>query len=106
MIFGNVQKLERSLASLLQYGTLFASLLMGTGVLSGVFQYGMTASLASSLMTVGVGIIIVLPVCRVLLVTLVCIVTGEYRFAGIAAVVLTILAVSCLVGLKIGVLPA
>ena len=106
MIFGNTQKLERSLAQLLQYGTLFASLVMGAGVLFGVFHHGVTASAASGLMTVGVGLIILLPVCRVLLVTFACVIARDYRFACIAAVVLAILALSCMVGLKIGVLPA
>jgi len=106
MIFANAQKLERSLASLLKYGTLFASLLMGVGVLSAVSRYGVSASVASSLMTVGVGFVILLPVCRILLMGCLCAFAGEYRFAGIAAVVLTIVAVSCVVGLKLGVAAA
>lgn len=106
MIFGNEQKLERSLAVLLQYGTLFASLLMGAGILAGVSQHGATASFASSLTTIGVGVMIVLPVCRLLLMAFHCLAAGEYRFAGIAAVVLMIVAVSCVVGLKLGVVSA
>jgi hypothetical protein len=102
MTFGNTQKLERSLALLLQYGTLFASLVMGAGVLFGVFHHGVTASAASSLMTVGVGLIILLPICRVLLVTFACVIVGEYRFACIAAAVLTIVALSCMAGLRDG----
>lgn len=106
MIFGNARKLERSLAVLLQYGTWFASLLMGIGVLSGVFQSGATASVASSLMTVGVGAIIVLPVCRILLMAFMCVAAREYRFACMAAVVLMIVVVSCVIGLKLGVASA
>lgn len=106
MISGNTQKLERSLALLLQYGTLCASVLMGAGVLSGVAHFGAATNVAASLMTVGVGLVILLPVCRLLLMTLMCAVAGEYCFAGIAAVVLTILAISCIVGLKIGVVSA
>lgn len=100
MSFAKVQKLERSLASLLHYGTLFASLLMTAGVLSA------TASFASLLTTAGVGLLILLPVFRVLLMAFLCAVAGEYRFAWIAAVVLMIVAISCAVGLKLGVASA
>jgi len=106
MISGNVQKLERSLAALLHYGTLFASLLMAAGVLSGVSFHSTTESVASILMTVGVGFVILLPVCRIALMALLCAVAGEYRFACIAAVVLMIVAISCAVGLKLGVVSA
>jgi uncharacterized membrane protein len=106
MILGYAKQLERSLASLLPYGTLLASLLMAAGVLTGLSTYGAAASLASSMTTAGVGVVILLPVCRVLLMALLCSVAGEYRFACIAAIVMAIVMVSCAIGLKLGVVAA
>jgi len=94
-------KLERSLASLLHYGTLFASLLMAAGVVLGAFTPG--AGAASRLVTLGVGVVIVLPACRLLLMAAAYLAARDYRFAGIAAVVLAIVVVSCVVGLRLGV---
>lgn len=106
----SMSRLERWLASLLEYGTWMGAFVMAVGVmLSALAGAGLhlvsaesVAAFASTVTTVGVCIVILLPVARLMLMLAVYCVEREYRFAGIAALVLVIVAAGCVAGVKLG----
>lgn len=102
-----MSRLERWLASLLEYGTWIGALVMTAGVVpSALAGAGLhlvsAATFASTVTTAGVCIVILLPVARLMLMLAVYCVEREYRFAGIAALVLVIVAIGCVAGVRLG----
>ncbi|MGH8779958.1 DUF1634 domain-containing protein [Paraburkholderia sp.] len=103
----HMSKLERWLASLLEYGTWTGSVVMAVGVVLsasvGAGLHGVLATrFASVAMTAGVCIVILLPVARLILMLAMYCAGREYRFAGIAALVLLIVIIGCVAGVKLG----
>lgn len=96
-----MSRLERWLASLLEYGTWIGALVMAVGVVLSALA-GAGLHLAPAVTTAGVCIVILLPVARLMLMLAVYCAEREFRFAGIAALVLAIVAVGCVAGVKLG----
>ena len=88
--------LERTLGSLLRYGTYIASL---------VIALGLALSLGSNpagqrIAGVGIALFIALPVARVGAMLIFFLRTRDYRFSAIAALVLVIIVISYVVGTR------
>jgi hypothetical protein len=88
--------MEGLVAGLLRYGTWIASIAIGCGLAFALFDPGLGKQIA----TVGIGLFILLPSLRVLLMLGVFVRERDYRFAAIAALVLTIILVGILLGLQ------
>jgi uncharacterized membrane protein len=88
--------MERLLAGLLRYGTWLASLIIAVGLV-----LAFTGSLAVGMrtVTIGIGLFILLPSSRVLLMLIVFARERDYRFGLIAALVLVIIALGIAVGM-------
>ena len=88
--------MERLLAVLLRYGAWLASLAIGIGLvlaLAGSTPAGMR------IITIGIGLFILLPSLRVLLMLVVFVREHDYRFGLIAALVLAIIVLGLVVGM-------
>ena len=88
--------MERLLAVLLRYGVWLASLAIGIGLavaLAGSTPAGMR------IVTIGIGLFILLPSLRVLLMLAVFVRERDYRFGLIAALVLAIIILGLAVGM-------
>ena len=88
--------MERLLAVLLRYGVWLASLAIGIGLavaLAGSAPAGMR------IVTIGIGLFILLPSLRVLLMLAVFVRARDYRFGLIAALVLAIIVLGLAVGM-------
>ena len=98
-------RLEQSLAVLLRYGSCLASVLIGVGFALALIdsRFG-TRNLAilpnMSIAAIGIVLFILLPTLRVLLMLLVFIREGDFRLAATAALVLTIILLSVVLGLR------
>ncbi len=89
--------MERLLAILLRYGAWLASLAIGIGLvlaLTGFLPAGMR------IVTIGIGLFILLPSLRVLLMLAVFVRERDYRFGLIAALVLAIIVLGLAVGMQ------
>jgi uncharacterized membrane protein len=95
-------KLEHLLAALLQYGTWAGSLVMAVGMVLRASAFGPVMRAGSVAMSAGVGIVILLPIARLVLMLAVYLAGREYRFAWIAALVLLIVAAGCVLGIRLG----
>lgn len=94
---GHPGKLERRLAGLLSYGTLVATVLIAAGLAFPV--PGPSHDLArTTLSTIGVAIIIVLPVLRVTVMAFAFVVERDLLFAAIASTVFAIIMLSLFLG--------
>jgi uncharacterized membrane protein len=87
--FGH-EALEKLLANLLHYGTWVSSAVIAAGLLT-----------TTRVVTVGIALLILLPVLRVTLVLIVFLRERDYRFGAIAALVLLIIVASLLIGIYV-----
>jgi uncharacterized membrane protein len=78
--------MERILAALLHYGSWVASIVIGSGLVLTPFD-----SRLEKITTAGIVLFILLPTLRVLTMLIVFLHERDFRFAGIAALVLTII---------------
>lgn len=90
-------RLEQLLAQLLQYGTWLASAVIALGLLLALSDGAMGLSLVST----GIVLFILLPILRLSLMMIVFLHERDYRFGLIASIVLTIIALSFIVGLHL-----
>ncbi len=88
-------QMEGRVAFLLRYGTWVASIATGCGLALAVFD----PALGTHTATAGIALFILLPSLRVLLMLVVFVRERDYRFAGIAALVLTIILIGIFLGL-------
>jgi uncharacterized membrane protein len=86
--------MEGLVALLLRYGTWIASIAIGCGLALAVFD----SRLGTHVATAGIALFILLPSLRVLLMLVVFVRERDYRFAAIAALVLTIILVGIFLG--------
>ena len=92
-VFTESLELERSLAGLLRYGTWLASFVITAGlVLASVSSNGMRVIAA------GIGLLILLPVSRVVLMLLAFLRDRDYRLALAAALVLSVILAGVILG--------
>jgi uncharacterized membrane protein len=88
--------LERTLGSLLHYGTYIASLVIALGL---ALSFGSNPA-GQRIAGVGIALFIVLPVARVGTMLIFFLRTRDYRFSAIAALVLGIIVISYVVGAR------
>jgi Protein of unknown function (DUF1634) len=94
-------RMESILAGLLRYGALIASGWIATGMAMSMFggaPPNLHVGLAHQCMTIGIVLLIALPVLRVALTTFVFLFERDYLFAAISGAVLGILALGFLLG--------
>lgn len=84
-------RMERLLANVLHGGTWLASVVIAVGLGVSLLPTGAMFATASQIVTVGIALLILLPVLRVILMLLLFLQERDYRFAATAAVVLAIL---------------
>ena len=89
-------RIESVLARALALGTWLISAVIGAGLLLSFFSAGIPYG--SQLVTAGIGLFILLPITRVILMVALFVGIREYRFAGIAAIVLALIFASFVIG--------
>ncbi len=100
---GRHPRLEPLLARMLTLGTWLATAIILLGI--GLKLIGGAGAAGVALVTAGIVIFLLLPVLRVLLMLLVFVGDGDYRFGAIAALVLAIIGLGAALGLRLGGLP-
>jgi uncharacterized membrane protein len=96
-------RMERWLANVLSYGTWVASGIIGAGLVVDIMQgHAKNDSLLSGmhLVTAGIGLLILLPTLRVLMMLVVFALDRDYRFTAISALVLTIILLGFMLGMQ------
>jgi uncharacterized membrane protein len=88
------RQMEGLVAALLRYGTWIASIAIGSGLALAFFD----PRLGPVIVTAGIALFILLPSLRVLLMLVVFVRERDYRFALIAALVLTIILLGIFLG--------
>jgi uncharacterized membrane protein len=89
-------RVESVLARALAFGTWFISAVIAVGLLLSFFPTGMPYG--SQVVMAGIGLFILLPITRVILMLVLFLGIREYKFAGVAALVLTIIFASFAIG--------
>jgi uncharacterized membrane protein len=87
--------MNRAVASLLQYGTWAASAVVAAGIVLALTG----SSVGVRVMSVGIAILILLPVFRVALMLWYFLRARDYRFGAIAGVVLLVIGLGCALGI-------
>lgn len=97
-------RMERRLAALLHYGTGFSAAWMAFGMVLDIADRALGRHLlpldSVRVMSVGVALLILLPVARVALMLGLFVREKDYRFAGIAAAVLCIILLGVWLGIR------
>lgn len=100
------QPLERLLAATLRGGTWIASAAILAGLLAPAlasrFGYGGAAASAATLVKSGIGLFILLPVLRLVLMLIAFVRAGDYRMGAVAGLVLGIIVLGCVIGTMSG----
>jgi uncharacterized membrane protein len=94
------RRLERLLAVVLRYSTWFASAVIAFGVLEILADAGGGASGGTRAVTIGIAMLISIPVLRVIVMVIAFAVAREYLLVTVAAVVLSIIALGVLLGMR------
>ncbi|CAB3752514.1 DUF1634 domain-containing protein [Paraburkholderia humisilvae] len=99
--------LDRRLAVLLQYGTWVACTVIAAGLmLDAAARTGMLDAIharwSAYVVTAGVGLFVLLPILRVTLMLAIFAQQRNRRYVMIAATVLAIIAVGCVLGIRLG----
>jgi len=88
-------RLERHLAALLHYGTWIASIVIAAGM---ALALAFATSQGMRIVALGIGLFILLPVVRVLVMLIAFLRAGDYRLGGFAALVLAIITLGFTLG--------
>jgi uncharacterized membrane protein len=89
-------RVESVLATALALGTWLTSAVISAGVLLSFFPAG--APYGPKVITAGIGLFILLPITRVILMFALFVGIRQYKFAGVAAFVLAIIVASLVIG--------
>lgn len=92
-------RLESLLAGVLNVGTWIASTVIAAGIGLSLFYHGTTLLKGTQVMTAGIGLLILLPILRVIIMLIVFAKERDYKFAVAATVVLLILFAGFAVGI-------
>jgi uncharacterized membrane protein len=93
-------RIESLLADVLNAGTWLASVVIAAGLLLSLFYERTPFPAGAQVVTAGIGLFILLPILRVILMLTIFLKERDYKFAGAAAVVLLII----FAGFAIGIL--
>lgn len=92
-------RIEPLLARLLNVGTCVASMVIAVGLVLSLSNQQPPLLIATQLITAGIGLFILLPILRVILMLTIYLKAGDYQFAVAAAVVLFTIFAGCAIGL-------
>ena len=92
--------IESLLAGVLNVGTWLASVVIAAGLVLSLFHERTPFPIGAQVVTAGIGLFILLPILRVILMLTIFVKERDYKFAGVAAVVLLII----FAGFAIGIL--
>jgi uncharacterized membrane protein len=92
-------RLEFLLAGLLRYGTWLAAAVTALGLAMTLIEGRTDIHGPIRIVTAGIGLFILLPVLRVVLMLFVFIAQRDYRFIAITTVVLTVIVAGCMLGM-------
>lgn len=81
-------RIESLLADVLNVGTWLASAVIAAGLLLSSFNHQTPFRIAAQIITPGIGLFVLLPILRVILMLIIFVKQRDYRFAVAAAVVL------------------
>jgi uncharacterized membrane protein len=95
-----LMRIESLLARVLSVGTWVASVVIAAGLALSLFYEQMPFPTAAQIVTAGIGLFILLPILRVILMLTIFVKERDYKFAAVAALVLLIL----FAGFAIGIL--
>jgi len=84
-------RIEALLASVLNIGTWLASVVIAAGLVLSLFYEQTPFPTGAQVVTAGIGLFILLPILRVILMLTIFVKEGDYKFAAAAAVVLLII---------------
>ena len=93
-------RIESLLAGVLNVGTWLASVVIAAGLVLSLFHERTPFPTGAQVVTAGIGLFILLPILRVILMLTIFVKERDYKFAGVAAVVLLII----FAGFAIGIL--
>ena len=93
-------RIESLLAALLNVGTWFAAIVIAAGLVLSLFYQRTSFLTGAPIVTAGIGIFVLLPILRVIMMLTIFLKERDYQFAVVAAIVL--LTISA--GLAIGIL--
>ena len=96
---GKPMRIESLLAAVLDIGTWLASVLIGAGLVLSGFNERTPFSTGAQVVNAGIGLFVLLPILRVILMLTIFVKERAYQFAAALVVLLTILA-----GFAIGIL--
>ena len=92
-------RLESLLAGVLKVGTWLASVVIAAGLVLSLFYQQMTFPTGAQVVIAGIGLFILLPILRVILMLTIFVKERDYKFAAAAAVVLFIIFAGFAVGI-------
>jgi uncharacterized membrane protein len=95
-----LMRIESLLARVLSVGTWVASVVIAAGLALSLFYEQMPFPTGAQIVTAGIGLFILLPILRVILMLTIFVKERDYKFAAVAALVLLIL----FAGFAIGIL--
>ena len=93
-------RIESLLAGVLNVGTWLASIVIAAGLLLSLFYQRKPFPTGAQVVTAGIGLFILLPILRVILMLIIFVKERDYKFAAAAAVVL----VTIFAGFGVGIL--
>ena len=93
-------RIESLLARVLNVGTWLASVVIGAGLVLSLFNERTPFSTGAQVVTAGIGLLVLLPILRVILMLTIFVKERDYQFAAAAAVVL----LTIFAGFAIGIL--
>jgi uncharacterized membrane protein len=92
-------RIESLLAGVLKVGTWLASVVIAAGLVLSLFYRQMTFPTGAQVVTAGIGLFILLPILRVIIMLTIFLKMHDYKFAAAAAVVLTMIIAGFAVGI-------
>ena len=93
--------LESLLGGVLHYGSWLASTMIAVGLVLALSAPNLAGLASMRLVAIGIALFILLPVLRVVLMLIVFLRERDYRFSAIAALVLAIILLGCVLGTRV-----
>ena len=92
-------RIESLLAGVLSVGTWLASVVIATGLVLSLFDERTPSPTGAQVVTAGIGVFILLPILRVILMLTIFVKERDYKFAGAAVVVLLTICAGFAIGI-------
>jgi uncharacterized membrane protein len=92
-------RIESLLAGVLNAGTCLASIVIAAGLLLSLFHQRTPILTGAQIVTAGIGLFVLLPILRVIMMLTIFLKQRDYQFAGAAAVVLLTMSAGIAIGI-------